>query len=209
MELLLKYFSDLSEQQRTQFRQLAPFYEYWNARINVISRADIKHFYERHVLHSLAIACFVRFRAGTCVLDAGTGGGFPGIPLAIFFPHVHFTLVDSIGKKIKVVEAAVNHLHLPNVTPVHSRVEKLKGTFDFVTTRAVAELAQIIRWTKHLVKCESENDVASGWLMLKGGNLQQEISRSPFPVTVVPLSRFFEETFFHEKYLLHVPVKRS
>ncbi len=171
MGIISKYFPDLSEQQARQFAMLESLYREWNARINVISRKDIDHLAERHILHSLGIAKFIRFSPGTKILDVGTGGGFPGIPLAIFFPDVHFHLVDSIGKKIKVVKAISDELNLTNVTSEQTRVEIMKTKFDFIISRAVTQLPEFYHWVKHLISKNSENIMPNGILYLKGGDI--------------------------------------
>ena len=181
-------------------------YKEWNARINVISRKDIDSLYERHVLHSLAIAKFIRFTAGTQVLDVGTGGGFPGIPLAIFFPNTRFHLVDSIGKKIKVVKEVAESLELNNVSAEQIRAEQLKGKYDFVVSRAVTKLPEFVSWIRKNISLKQQNAIPNGVIYLKGGNLEGEIR--PFRKTafVQNLSDYFDEEFFETKKLVHVPV---
>lgn len=201
----MRYFPDLTDAQRRRFEHLQALYGFWNARINVISRRDLNYLYERHVLHSLAIARFCTWVPGTQVVDVGTGGGFPGIPLAIYFPEVHFTLVDSVQKKIHVVQSIISELTLSNASAVAMRAEELKQRFDFVTARAVADLKQLYQWTRHLVNPQGFNSIANGWLLLKGGHLEDEIRRSRLPVIPIPLSRYFTESFFAGKFLLYVP----
>ncbi|HYV91878.1 MAG TPA: 16S rRNA (guanine(527)-N(7))-methyltransferase RsmG [Chitinophagales bacterium] len=203
MEILRKYFPLLSSLQLQQYSSLQKLYGSWNEKINVISRKDIDHLYERHVLHSLAIAKFISFSDGTTVLDAGTGGGFPGIPLAIFFPKVKFHLVDSIGKKIKVVEAITQELELTNVSLEKIRAEELRSKYDFITGRAVAPLKTICDWTKHLIFSESKNQISNGWILLKGGDLKNEIQELNKPVFKIPISDFFEEDFFKGKFIVN------
>lgn len=206
MEIIQKYFSGLTPEQLIAFQRLDLLYKEWNARINVISRKDIDSLYERHVLHSLAIAKFIRFTAGTQVLDVGTGGGFPGIPLAIFFPNTRFHLVDSIGKKIKVVKEVAESLELNNVSAEQIRAEQLKGKYDFVVSRAVTKLPEFVSWIRKNISLKQQNAIPNGVIYLKGGNLEGEIR--PFRKTafVQNLSDYFDEEFFETKKLVHVPV---
>lgn len=208
LELILKYFSEFSERQIKQFDGLAGLYTDWNQKINVISRKDIDALYERHVLHSLAIAAHVHFQSGLEVIDIGTGGGFPGIPLAILYPEVNFHLVDSIAKKLKIVEAVVNELQLSNVTFQHSRAEDVKGRqFDFAVSRAVAPLKDLWRWSKPLLRKDRKlEEFKNGLICLKGGDLSQEIFESGLRPHQVAVSEFFEESFFLEKYLIYQPI---
>lgn len=204
MEQILQYFSDFTPRQLEQFRQLGPLYREWNEKINVISRKDIDSLYEKHVLHSLAIAAVAELPAGMQVVDLGTGGGFPGIPLAIFFPEVKFHLVDSIGKKLKVVEAVAEGLGLENVTVQHTRVEDIKNRkFDLVVSRAVAPLKDLWRWSKPLIKKPSAGG-PTGLICLKGGDLAAEISESGVRPRMVPIYKIFPEEFFKEKYVVSV-----
>ena len=207
MEQILHYFPDLSELQKKQFEQLYPLYLEWNAKINVISRKDSEFLYERHILHSLAIAKVIRFKPGAEVLDLGTGGGFPGIPLAIFFPDVQFTLVDSIGKKIKVAEEIAAALELKNVRFINGRVEEIKDRrFDFIVSRAVAQIAELLRWSRKLIKAKPIHALPNGWLLLKGGNLKEEInavSKQEY-IEKYPIGRYFSEPFFEEKFVVYV-----
>lgn len=213
MELVLKYFSDFTPQQLQQLEGLGHLYKEWNEKINVISRKDIESLYEKHVLHSLGIAAVFDFPKGYEVVDLGTGGGFPGIPLAIFFPEVQFHLVDSINKKLKVVEAVAEGIGLKNVTVQHTRVEEIKNRkFDCVVSRAVAPLRDLWQWGKPLMKknkeaITGENDSirASGLICLKGGDLTQEIHESGLRPHIVPLDEIFEEEFFQEKFIVNVP----
>lgn len=203
MEQVLKYFSDFTPRQLEQFRLLEPLYREWNEKINVVSRKDIDSLYEKHVLHSLAIAAVAELPDGYQVVDLGTGGGFPGIPLAIFFPEVKFHLVDSIGKKLKVVEAVAEGLGLRNVTVQHSRVEDIKNRkFDLVVSRAVAPLKDLWRWSKPLVRKAGSGP--TGLICLKGGDLAAEISESGVRPKMVPIYKIFPEEFFQEKYVLAV-----
>ena len=207
MEQILQYFPDLSDLQRKQLEQLYPLYLEWNAKINVVSRKDFEFLYERHILHSLAIAKVIRFNPGAEVLDLGTGGGFPGIPLAIFFPDVQFTLVDSIGKKIKVAEEITLALELKNVKLINGRVEDIKDRrFDFIVSRAVAQISELLRWSRKLIKPKPVHALPNGWLLLKGGNLKEEInavSRQEY-IEKYPISRYFSEPFFEEKFVVYV-----
>ncbi|MGX5820437.1 16S rRNA (guanine(527)-N(7))-methyltransferase RsmG [Chitinophaga lutea] len=205
MEAVLRYFGDFSPAQLAQFEALEGLYREWNEKINVISRKDIDALYEKHVLHSLAIAAVADLPNGLQVLDLGTGGGFPGIPLAIFFPEVKFHLVDSIGKKIKVVQGVAEALGLKNVTTAHTRAEDIKNRkFDLVVSRAVAPLNDLWRWSKPLVKTGAPGDRPSGLICLKGGDLAQEISESGTRPKMVEIYKLFPEDFFREKYVVAV-----
>lgn len=207
LEVIRKYFSDFTETQWQQFAMLGDLYKDWNQKINVISRKDIDQLYEKHVLHSLAIAAVCSFKPGARVLDMGTGGGFPGIPLAIFFPEVSFTLVDSIGKKIKVVEEVSAALGLKNVTAINGRAENLKGgkKFHFAMSRAVAPLKDLWYWARPLLLTGRESEeFANGLISLKGGDLNQEISDSALRPRVTSIQEIFPETYFEEKWLLWV-----
>ena len=209
MEIILKYFSDFTDAQLAQFRLLEGLYKEWNEKINVISRKDIDALYEKHVLHSLAIAAICNFQDGAKVVDIGTGGGFPGIPLAIFFPEVEFLLSDSIGKKIKIVQEVSAAIGLKNVTAVHSRVEEIKGkTFDFAVSRAVAPLADLWRWINPVIKKGQKSDeLPNGLVCLKGGDLTKEITSSGLKEKVQAWSVYdiFPEPAFEEKYVIYVP----
>ncbi|MEX0272766.1 MAG: 16S rRNA (guanine(527)-N(7))-methyltransferase RsmG [Flavobacteriaceae bacterium] len=205
-DLIFKYFPELSEVQKKQFAQLVPLYGNWNQKINVISRKDIGELYLRHVLHSLAIAKVCHFRPGSEVLDVGTGGGFPGIPLAIFFPEVQFTLVDSIGKKIKVVEEVARELGLTNVVTFHGRAEAVKGHFDFIVSRAVTSMPTFVGWVRRRIKKESQHELRNGILYLKGGDLSQEL-QAYTNVRLYPLADYFEEDFFDTKKVVYLPLK--
>jgi len=206
MEQILKYFPDLSEKQVSQFEQLESLYKEWNAQINVISRKDIDELYTRHVLHSLAIAKVQSFNPKSSVLDIGTGGGFPGIPLAILFPETNFYLVDSIGKKIKVVNEVASALGLTNVKGEHTRAEKVKGQFDFIVSRAVTNMNDFVKWTKGKIKKNSTHDLKNGILYLKGGDLTEELQNYQ-KATLYDLPNFFEEDFFETKKVVHIPLK--
>jgi 16S rRNA (guanine527-N7)-methyltransferase len=205
MEVLTKYFTDFTEKQLQQFAALKDLYQEWNQKINVISRKYMDHFYEHHVLHSLAIATQFDFPEGYEIMDLGAGGGFPGIPLAIFFPGVHFHLVDSTNKKLKVVEAIVSAIELKNVTVQHSRVEDIKDKkFDVVVSRAVASLKDLWFWSKPLLKKRpvDQPKKITGLISLKGGDLSQEITESKCHPRIWQIDKIFEEEFFEEKFLL-------
>lgn len=209
MEIVTKYFPDLSGQQLDQFGRLGSLYEEWNSKINVISRKDIEQLYERHVLHSLSIAKVIQFRPGTAVLDVGTGGGFPGIPLAILFPETSFMLIDSIGKKIKVVGEVASALNLSNVTARHIRVEEVKQKFDFVVSRAVTAFPRFVSMVGTKVSGQSKNDLANGILYLKGGDFEDEIAPFREQIQVYELQSFFQEEFFETKRLIHMILKNK
>jgi len=211
--ILLNYFSDFTPKQIGQFKALDELYKEWNAKINVISRKDIDSLYEKHVLHSLSIAAVFDFPPGTEIVDIGTGGGFPGVPLAIFFPEVKFHLVDSINKKLKIIEAVKEAIGLSNVTTQHIRAEEIRNMkFDFAVSRAVAPLKDLWAWSKPLLKSSiplkagpNSNDfIQSGLICLKGGDLAQEISESGLRPKMVEISNLFEEEYFRQKYLLSV-----
>ena len=206
IEIVLKYFPDISVEQKEQFAQLEDLYKDWNQKINVVSRKDIDELYLRHVLHSLGIAKIQQFLAGSTVLDVGTGGGFPGIPLAILFPETHFTLVDSIGKKIKVVEEVVEGLQLTNITPMNARVEEIKGQFDFIVSRAVAAMPTFTFWVKGKIKKESVHERRNGILYLKGGDLSEEL-KAYRTAEIFDLPDYFEEAFFETKKVVYLPKK--
>ena len=203
MELLLKYFPELTPTQLAQYTQVVSLYKEWNARINVISRKDMEHFVLHHLLHSLGIAKIHPFSAGLKVLDVGTGGGFPGIPLAILYPEVSFHLVDSIGKKIKVVEEVASALSLSNVTYQQARVETLAGQYDYIVSRAVTQMADFYKLTKHLLKPVTHKGDKRGILYLKGGDLTEELAAFP-SATVYNLSEVFEEDFFETKKVVYL-----
>ena len=207
METLRKYFTGLSDTQWEQLRMLRPLYEEWNAKINVISRKDIDNLYTNHVLHSLSIAKLVSFQAGSRILDVGTGGGFPGIPLAILFPEASFELVDSIGKKIKVVQAVTEALGLHNVTAEQARVESMKGKYDFIVSRAVTDLPTFYQWVRKKALAVSRHPIANGILYLKGGNLEKELKNLPVKTYYeYPVSCWFSEPCFKEKEIIHIPL---
>ena len=207
LEVITRYFADFSNQQINQFAELGRVYTAWNEKINVISRRDIDSLYEKHVLHSLAIAAIFKFSGGMNIVDIGTGGGFPGIPLAIFFPDARFHLVDSIGKKLKVVNEVVNALQLKNVTTQHIRAEEIRNRqFDFVVSRAVAPLKDLWQWSKPLLNKERKMEAfKNGLICLKGGDLTQEIQESRLKPHSWEISALIKESFFSEKYLLYIP----
>lgn len=204
--LIRKYFPGLDDSQYTAFDMLEPLYREWNEKINVVSRKDIGSLYEKHVLHSLAIARVIRFTPGSTILDVGTGGGFPGIPLAILFPSVKFMLVDSIGKKIRVVQAVAGSLGLNNVDAMQVRAETLTTRFDFVVSRAVTSLPEFMKWIRKNVSAENRNALPNGILYLKGGDLSDELKPFGKRPVVYDLSEFFSEEFFETKKLVYLPV---
>ncbi|MBT5858350.1 MAG: 16S rRNA (guanine(527)-N(7))-methyltransferase RsmG [Flavobacteriales bacterium] len=203
MELILKYFPDLTEKQIKQFSQLQDLYTEWNEQINVISRKDMDNLYIKHVLHSLAIAKVIDFVDGSKILDVGTGGGFPGIPLAILFPKVEFLLVDSIGKKIKVVNGVKDSLGLTNLRAQHTRAEQVVGQFDFVVSRAVTKMKVFQQWVRKRISAKQKNNLFNGILYLKGGDLTEEL-RGIKNVELYDIPNFFEEDFFETKKVVHI-----
>ncbi|MEO9967480.1 MAG: 16S rRNA (guanine(527)-N(7))-methyltransferase RsmG [Reichenbachiella sp.] len=205
LEHIQKYFPDLTNKQVEQFSQLMPLYKDWNAKINVISRKDIEELYLRHVLHSLGIAKVQSFLPGAQILDIGTGGGFPGIPLAILFPETEFLLVDSIGKKIGVVNEVAQALGLSNVSGVHTRAEQITTTFDFIVSRAVTRMKPFYAWTKGKIKKESNHELQNGILYLKGGDLSDELKESKLRYKLYDLTDYFEEEFFETKKVVFIP----
>lgn len=207
MDKIRTYFSDLSSRQYEQFSKLSELYRYWNDRINVVSRKDIDNLMEHHVLHSLAVAKFVQFDKGTKILDVGTGGGFPGIPLAILFPDCEFKLIDSIAKKIKVVSRVAETLELQNVEAEHIRVQQEKAKYDFVVSRAVTNLSELVKISRKTIVKEKKNHLSNGLICLKGGDLAEELK--PFEtrgVHTVSLKRYFQESFFETKSLVYLPL---
>ena len=206
VEIIFHYFPTLSEKQRQQFRLLLPLYKEWNDKINVISRKDIDNLYVNHVLHSLGIARVIAFKPGSSILDVGTGGGFPGIPLAILFPDAHFHLVDSIGKKISVVNAVSQELGLKNVRGEQKRAEDIIGEYDFIVSRAVTRLKEFHSWIHKKVKKESRHSLSNGILYLKGGDLSEELAELKKPTQQFELSEHFAEEFFQTKKVVYVPL---
>ena len=206
MELILKYFPDLTKQQIEQFEKLETLYQDWNLKINVVSRKDIDELYLRHVLHALGIAKVMRFKPGSSIMDVGTGGGFPGIPLAILHPKCQFHLVDSIAKKIKVVDEVVAGAGLTNVKTSHSRVEDINETYDFIVSRAVAAMPTFVRWVKGKIKRSQNHELKNGILYLKGGDLSEELA-SYSNATIYHLKSYYDEDFFDTKKVVHLPLK--
>lgn len=206
-KIIEKYFPQLSEKQKQQFAQLGELYTTWNAQINVISRTDIDNLYEKHILHSLGIAKIVDFKDFTEILDVGTGGGFPGIPLAILFPNCQFHLIDSIGKKIKVVNEVAQALGLENVKAEQTRAEQVEGEYDFIVSRAVTRLLPFYGWVKGKININNYNKLQNGILYLKGGDLKEELKEFGKKTKVYELSNFYEEEFFETKMVVHVPMK--
>ena len=206
MELIKKYFPKLTEEQIQQFEQLDLIYRDWNAKINVISRKDIDHLYEHHVLHSLAIAKMLNFKSGTEILDFGTGGGFPGIPLAILFPNCRFKLIDGTGKKIRVAQEVATAIGLKNCVPVQLRGEEEKGKYDFVVSRAVMPLPDLVKIIRKNISKHQQNALPNGVICLKGGNIQQEVSPFRNIVEVVEISNWFDEQWFQQKQCIYVPL---
>ncbi|HTO15157.1 MAG TPA: 16S rRNA (guanine(527)-N(7))-methyltransferase RsmG [Edaphocola sp.] len=208
MEVVLKYFDDFSEEQIKQFEALGPLYKEWNEKINVISRKDIDHLYAKHILHSLAIVPICSFLPGMNIVDIGTGGGFPGIPLAIMYPEVNFLLVDSIGKKIKVVQAVADAIGLKNVTAIHSRVENIPGKdFDFAVSRAVAPLKTLWEWAKPIIKKGKSAELSNGLICLKGGDLNQELVDSNERPSLWEINEVFPNEGFDEKFIVWIGKK--
>lgn len=208
MDIILKYFPDLSENQIFQFSKLEELYTFWNAQINVISRKDIEELKVRHVLHSLGIAKIQAFKSGTRILDVGTGGGLPGIPLAILFPDTHFHLVDSIGKKIKVVKEIAMALDLKNVKAEAVRAEEVKDEFDFIVSRAVTNMDDFVKWTRNKIAKKQKHELKNGILYLKGGDLTEELQHFP-NAKLFNLTDYFEDEFFETKKVVHIPLKKK
>ena len=206
MQIIDKYFSNLSQKQREQFQSLDALYREWNNKINVISRKDIDNLYEHHVVHSLAIARIVRFRPATTVLDFGTGGGFPGIPLAILFPECRFRLIDGTGKKVNVAAEIAKAIGLENVEAIHQRGEEEKGKFDFIVSRAVMPMSDLVKIVRKNISRKQHNSIANGILALKGGNLSAELKPYHKIVEVTPISQFFDEEWFREKSVIYLPM---
>ncbi len=206
LELILKYFPHITEVQKEQFINLQELYKDWNIKINVVSRKDIDELYLRHVVHSLGIAKVQNFKAEANILDVGTGGGFPGIPLAILFPETRFHLVDSIGKKIKVVDEVVEGLQLKNIKTTNSRVEEIKGNYDFIVSRAVAAMPTFVHWVKGKIAKKSNHELKNGILYLKGGDLSDELENYK-TAEIFPLNNYFEEDFYETKKVVYLPMK--
>lgn len=204
MELINKYFPNITDLQRQQYAALDQLYHEWNSKINVISRKDIDNLYEHHILHSLGIAQLINFKPGTCIMDLGTGGGFPGIPLAIMFPDVKFHLVDSIGKKIKVCDEIRNALSLANVTTEWTRAENIKGKYDFVVSRAVMPLTDLVKLCRKNITKESHNAMPNGLICLKGGEIAHEVMPMKSNTLITDLSNYFSEEFFETKKVVYV-----
>ena len=206
MNIITKYFTDITDVQRRQFDALYELYQDWNSKINVISRKDIDNLYEHHVLHSLAIAKTIKFKDDTDILDFGTGGGFPGIPLAILFPNCRFQLIDGTGKKIRVATEVANAIGLKNCTPVHKRGEEEKGEYDFVVSRAVMPLPDLERIVRKNISDKQRNSMPNGIICLKGGNVEGEIQPFRKYVEVTEISQWFDEEWFKEKYVIYLPI---
>ncbi len=204
--LLTNYFDNINERQMQQFAALFDLYAEWNEKINVISRKDIDNFEEHHLLHSLAIAKIQPFKPHSRILDVGTGGGFPGIPLAILFPDTNFVLVDSIGKKIKVVQAVADAIGLANVTALHQRAEETEGTFDFIVSRAVTNLSQLVPWVKKKISRQQQHALPNGLLVLKGGDLADELKPFGKQPSLYPITDIFPLPFYENKYVVHLPL---
>ena len=206
IDIITKYFSDISDEQRSQFEALYDLYQDWNSKINVISRKDIDNLFEHHVLHSLAIAKTIRFKDGSEILDFGTGGGFPGVPLAILFPNCHFRLIDGTGKKIRVATEVANAIGLKNCHPEHKRGEEEKGKYDFVVSRAVMPLPDLERIVRKNISTKQRNALPNGIICLKGGNVENEIQPFRKYVEVTEISQLFDEEWFKEKYVIYLPI---
>lgn len=206
IDIITKYFSDISDEQRRQFEALYDLYQDWNSKINVISRKDIDNLFEHHVLHSLAIAKTIRFKNGSEILDFGTGGGFPGVPLAILFPNCHFRLIDGTGKKIRVATEVANAIGLKNCHPEHKRGEEEKGKYDFVVSRAVMPLPDLERIVRKNISTKQRNAMPNGIICLKGGNVEGEIQPFRKYAEVSEISQWFDEEWFKEKYVIYLPI---
>lgn len=206
MEIIKQYFPKLTEEQIHQFEMLYPLYREWNAKINVISRKDIEHLYEHHVLHSLAIAKMLNFKPGTEILDFGTGGGFPGIPLSILFPECRFKLIDGTGKKIRVAQEVATTIGLKNCQPVHLRGEEEKGKYDFIVSRAVMPLPDLVKIIRKNISKHQQNALPNGLICLKGGDVQMEVAPFRNIVEVAEISNWFQQEWFHQKHCIYVPL---
>lgn len=205
LSIIHKYFPDLTEKQKDQLINFSSLFQEWNEKVNCISRKDTDHLFERHILHSLAIAKIIHFSDGTRILDVGTGGGFPGLPLAILFPKVDFVLVDSIGKKIKVVNDIADKLSLKNVKGIHARAEDISGQFDFIVSRAVTRLVKFLPWTKNKISKKQKNKIRNGILYLKGGDLEEELAEINRKTEIYFIPDLFEEAFFETKKAVYIP----
>lgn len=206
LSLIQRYFPSLTKNQENQLLIFADLFKESNVNVNLISRKDTDHLFERHILHSLAIAKFIAFKKGTKILDVGTGGGFPGLPLAILFPETYFTLVDSIGKKIKVVNDIALKLQLSNVVGIHERAEKIEGKFDFIISRAVTRLNNFLPWVKNKVSKKNNHQLKNGIIYLKGGDLEQELAEIKVSSKLINLEDYFEEAFFETKKIVYIPL---
>lgn len=206
MEHVLKYFPELNQAQRKRLEGLYDSFQYWNSRINVISRKDFHNFYLHHVLHSLSIARVIHFEPGTRILDVGTGGGFPGIPLAIYFPDVEFMLVDSVRKKLKVIDSISQDFYLTNIQTLHTRVEKYKEPYDFVVSRAVTQFPRFVSWVRNNIRPGSQQGMNHGLFYLKGGDVETEIHNFRNRIRMYQIDSFFEEPFFQRKKILYLPL---
>jgi len=204
MHNIIKYFPDLSTTQQSRFRKLGELYKYWNTRINVISRRDIKNLYLHHILHSLSIARVIQFQPGTRIIDVGTGGGFPGIPISILFTDAEFYFVDSVGKKIKVVEAVIDALDLNNCKAIHVRAENVAGKYDFIMGRAVTNLSKFVTLMSGKVSNRGFNSIKNGIIYLKGGDMEEEIKSLPYIVKIFNISDYFNEPFFETKKIVYI-----
>ncbi len=206
VDIIYKYFPRLKDRQKEQIEALYLLYEDWNSKINVISRKDIENLYERHVLHSLSIAKWLSFTPGSQIIDVGCGGGFPGLPLAILFPHVDFHMVDSIRKKLKVIDEVSSAIGLENIRTTHSRIEDIHGKYDFAITRAVAQMPMLVSWVRKNIKEDQQNATPNGLIALKGGALDAELKtlKKREYMEITPLSKFYEEEFFKEKFLVYI-----
>tara|TARA_S200000501_G_scaffold155080_1_gene146236 strand:+ start:49 stop:669 length:621 start_codon:yes stop_codon:yes gene_type:complete len=204
MNIILDHFPNLSDDQKNKFQELAKIYKFWNSKINVISRKDIDNIYLHHILHSLSIAKFIEFKKGTSIVDLGTGGGFPGVPLSIFFPECNFNLVDSVKKKVDVVNAVSKDLNLKNIITYKSRAEDLNLKYDFIVSRAVAKIPKLLKWSKNCYNPDSKNSIKNGIIALKGGDLNEELKSIRYK-TIVNLDEIFDYEYFHQKKIVYIP----